>query len=318
MRAISYASLWVSYVVLQLACLRLGMPLAAGVGGLLGILACAWHLDIYHNPFLTDAFGLMALCVMTYALLTRSFLVFAVAACIGVLARETTVFLVPVWLLHSVRQGTALLGASTILILLPRILLPPDAGATLGGAFQEHGLPLLSTPLVFAGKVIWSWRMVWILMGLGILLLTRRSFVRMEGGFLALFAGACFASLLATDLGRMFALLTPVAAIATAECFRRLLRREAPHWWLGLASLLLAQAVLAGPNVLIGEEQLQGWVAAKRTLFVLGAGFGIAMALFLRNDLVLAWRVNRRYLRAMVAMARHGRHGWRKVSTGTG
>ena len=68
LKVITYVSLFFAYLFALLACRRLGISLLASFLGLFALYTSVWHLYNYHNPYLTDAFQLLALAVMFYAL----------------------------------------------------------------------------------------------------------------------------------------------------------------------------------------------------------------------------------------------------------
>ncbi len=75
----------------------------------------------------------------------------------------------------------------------------------------------------------------------------------MGAAFLALFSGALLTSLIASDLTRMFLILSPVVAVASAQFFAGVIEQRLHVWvWL-LVAILAAQGVVAIPNAILGE-----------------------------------------------------------------
>jgi hypothetical protein len=104
---------------------------------------------------------------------------------------------------------------------------------------------------LLAWSVFSSWGFVWLLALIGIWFLPNGKFTRMAAMGAALVAGAILTSLVASDTGRMFSILTPVMAVAGARLHHELTTRGP---WLAviLVGLVIARAPLSFPNVLIG------------------------------------------------------------------
>lgn len=294
LRAISYASLFLAYLLLMATGLRLGLPPAAAVAGLLAVFASSLHLYNYFNPFLADAFQVAALSGMLYALVARSFPAFAVCAVLGVLARETTIYLVPVWLLVDRRQGTVLFLVTLVLLAMPRVLLGTLPGSSLAGSFQEHGLPRLARPWNLGWSYFWTWQLLWILALAGILLAPRAHFVSLAAAFVALSLGAGISTLVASDVGRMFTVLTPVLALASAVVFAELVQARRTGWALLLLGVQVAQGLVGMPNVVFGEEVFRGFWGAKRAVLAVSAACGVVTVFLLRHKIAKSWEALRR------------------------
>lgn len=232
LRFISYLSLFASYLVILLTCSRLGLSILQSVFGLLIVFATTWHLYFYANPFLTDAFGLMTVCLLLFAAVDGSFLLFAVSAIFGALAREATLLLVPLWLLKDTRKGLLILAATAAVFAVPRLAMPSETGLLeyLAASFIAVGrwrdLPM------FAQSVIDTWGIVWPMSILGMSQIPRAHLRVFVFAFIVLGLGAFFSSLVATDTGRMFSILTPVLAVGCAQlaaAVGRLLGRAYSH-----------------------------------------------------------------------------------------
>lgn len=253
LKFISYLSLFSCYLFILLTCTKLGLNISNSVVGLLSVWASTWHLYNYHNPFLTDAFGLLMLCVMLFALTNYDFLVFLAAALLGVLARETVVFLVPVWLVTKEwRRSISLIAIFVIVLLIPRLLLVSETDPTLVSTFGSIGIRKLQQPLVFGKEVFLSWGFVWFLSMIGVWYLPKDKFALIAVAYISLFGGAVFTSLIATDTGRMFSILTPILAITSAQLYSELINNKSRLMALAFVGLVILQTFVSLPNVIFG------------------------------------------------------------------
>jgi hypothetical protein len=243
----------------------------------------------YNNPFLTDAFALMALSAMMLAIARVSFGLFCIASVLGVLCRETVIFLVPAWLLtRSWRKGFVVIIVSLFALLLPRYLLPSDLDlkslmtGTVGYVWAFHH------PYVFMKSVLLSWGFLWPLAILGICLMPKDRFSVLCAPFLLLLLGAFLSSLIAVDTERMYSVLAPVFAISCAEVVATLTRRKgcAPCIFI-LAALLILQGLALWPNVVFDK---QGWMfrthGFRLMVSIVGAMYCLWIAFVLRGPLV--------------------------------
>ena len=257
----------------------------ASIGGLLILFASPWHLYVYHNPYLTDAFGLAALSLMLFGIVRNSFLMFAIAAIIGVLARETCIFLVPVWFLKNLRQG--MLVASTTISSLLILRSDPTLGSASLDALQWDRL---LHPVRFATEIALSWRHAWIYAIAGVYLFRDKQYIELGAAFLLPFFGALLTSLIATDLGRMFAILSPIVAVAAGRIFLELSESGYSYVVYLLVGMSLVGSLLIVPNSIFGEEIVLGGRAMKLTAFLGNAALGICATLLVRENVRAAWK----------------------------
>jgi len=272
--------------------------------------ASGYHLYYYHNPFLTDAFGLACLSLMLYCLVSGSFLLFAAAAILGVLARENLLFLAPVWAVRGGwRRSVVLTGAAILVLAVSRWVLrsDPNPGEEILRTF--HAVGDSRTALALAREIFVSWVFTWFLVLLGIGLLPWNEFVVLATAGLALFVGGFLSSLVATDTARMFSFLAPVVAVASAQLYAVLFSRGHAFWAFILALLLVAQALLWLPNIVFGEES--GIFAdhrAKWVLLISGIAYSIGTAFILRER--LAQEIRQKTAGMVEAARRLASSGW--------
>ena len=314
----SYAGLFVCYLLALLICVKLGLNGWASLLGLFSVYSSGWQLYYYHNPYLTDAFGLMALFVLFFALVHRSYLLFFAMGVLGVLARETTVFLVPLWLVTKQwRRSLLVMVASLVTLAIPRLTLLSSRIDLVGlvrtasAHFDQWG-----HLFPFLGEIFLSWGFLWPLALLGLFLIPMESFLPVFTAFLLLFIGAFLSCVFqgGPDIGRLFSILSPVMTIACAQVYSSLAKKSA-LLTVALTMGLIAQLFTGIPTVLTSRE---GWVfrsahyselfsqmpsgMAARTnwvlasygprLFVLAAGtcFSMAAAFILRDAWVLRFQ----------------------------
>jgi len=280
MRAITYASLFGSYVLILVTCGRLGIPARWAAGGLVVAFAAPCHLYSYHNPFLTDAFGLLMFCVMLFAWVTNSLPLFLLGCIGGVLAHESTAVLVPVWLLRDWRRGLGILVIGVACYAAPRWVLSrlhPSPGPWT--ALQAAALANLNSAVRFTASILRWLGFACVLAPFGLYVLTtmRRP---MAEATVFLLVGALAASVVVTDIGRMCATLTPVIAVAVASLLATLADRGRAGWaaLFGLAAALQATATI--PNALFDERH--PWIAGRWpgiALMVVAALLSLAAAL---------------------------------------
>jgi hypothetical protein len=261
---ITYVSLFGTYLVVIRTCDAIGLSLGESVFGLLAIWGSTWHLYHYWNPYMTDAFALLALSVMILALVRERFWPFAAAAIAGSFGRETTLFLVPAWLAtRQVVQTVALTIATGLALLIPRYFLASGGDLSISHAFNSSGTLFL--PLIFVRQLHTIWGAVWFTAVVGLWCLPRPYSLRLRVAFAALFAGAFIASAVATDTGRMFGFLAPVLAIGSAQLYAVVRRSDPTLAWV-LVAAIAVQGVFNTPDVMFDAS---AWLAGRpRRLFV--------------------------------------------------
>jgi len=289
LRVISYVSLFTCYVLLLLTCSKLGLDTYMSVGGLLTVFVSTWHIYNYHNPFLTDAFALMALSAMIFSLIHGSFLIFAISAIVGVLARETTIFLVPVWsVARGWRKGILLVAVTIVVFLIPRFIFP--SGLSLIEQLTTHFryVDAFGNPFFFIEGIAKSWGFTWFLALIGIFLIPIESFISVGSAFGLLLLGAFLFSLIAVDTQRMYSILTPVLVIPCAQLFAELKKQIGSGLWaLILIGLVVGQGFFSLPNIFFGKKS---WVFMniwpRLVLQILGVICGLCIIFVLRELLL--------------------------------
>ena len=273
---ISYISLFFCYIFIFLTCEKLGLNIRSSAIGLLTVWGSRWHFYNYHNPFLTDTLGLLMLCIMIFALFNDSFFLFLTAAVFGVLTRETTLFVVPIWLVKKeLRRGILLIAISFIVLLIPRYFLASATDVTLAKVLAQIGG--FQQPLTYVINVFSYWGFVWFLSIIGIWFLPNDKFVLVTVIYMSLLGGAIFTSFIANDTGRMFSILTPILVITTAPLYAELIKIKECFLALIFVLLIIFHAFASFPNVIFGEGS---WVfGLHHRILVVGEIFFIILVL---------------------------------------
>jgi hypothetical protein len=289
LRVISYASFFLTYLVLLLACRRLGLNLWASAAGLMLAFAPPWHLVGYHNPFLVDGFGLAMVSIMCYALMHDSFRGFLLAAIFGALAREQVALFACLWVLKDVRKGLVAAGAVAIVVLLPHIELS-NAGAA-AVAYHPPVAAIVKSRLSqmgsFLSELYRAGELAWLVLPAGLVLVPLRKVPLLAA--LAIISGgtALLTSFAATDVIRMCGILTPALAVAAASLFHALWS-EKRKALLGLGLVLAAsQALLssAGSWLVEGPLSAQLTLHIRHALWLLDFAYAAGVVYALRHRL---------------------------------
>ena len=228
---ITWTSLAASYALVLESARRLRLGRRAASFGLMMATFSASHLYNYHNPYLTDAPGLLVVSSCLFALVTSRYWLFALASAVGVGVREALLLVAPAW------GSTGQRGRAAIALLLPALIY--------GALYAVIGMdPALNKgPFVFPARplpallvaALGAWQILWLLAGLGMesLRIARRELFALT---LLLVIGALVTSLLASDTTRMFQPLFPLIALGVASFAERSLRCAAGATWLMLVA----------------------------------------------------------------------------------
>ena|GEM_PF-133421 len=260
---VSYLSLFVSYFLALLICDHLGLRWPASFLALFSVYTSRWHLYYYQNPYLTDPFALMILFALLFSILKRSYFAFAVISLLGVLARETTIFLVPLWMVTKQwRQSLGILVAALMVWMIPRwnlVAVPMGLGRM--GEWVFTSMKEMRHPSSFVAELFLSWGFLWILAFLGFCFIPRKRFPLIGWAFTFLFLGTLLPSVFYMepdrgDVGRLFSILSPVMVIACAYLYSVLLKRN-PMLTIFLFLLSIVQLFTGIPTVMTPRES---WV----------------------------------------------------------
>jgi hypothetical protein len=247
---ITYASLFLVYLIAQIICQRLRINWVASVLGLFVVFTTYANLYNYYNPYLTDGFALFVLFIMILSFYDRSFAVFSIASVVGILTREQTLFLTPLWFFTREWRRSVLILIVTVgaLSIVRTALALPGADA---GFFTQiinppgdYGIyPITHFP-AFMLQVCESWGFIWLLAFVGMILIPKKQFLVLVAISALLLCGALFSSSLATSVNRYFFTLSPVMIVYCARLFE-VLRRTSIRTTYALLLVLVAQYILA-------------------------------------------------------------------------
>jgi len=284
LRVVTYASLFGCYFLVLWICRRQGLDLVSSFAGLFAAYSSIGHLYNYHNPFLTDGLGLFILFLMLLMHEAGLFVPFLLAGAIGVLARESALFLAPLWLARKewAKAAAAISGMVAVYVLI-RLLLKSEEASLANYFIKPTNLGRLSAPGNFTVDVFLSWRNVWLMAAVGAALMPVDRFFHYLFAAALLFAGAFISSVFAADLLRMFQILAPCMVVFCAWLFRELWIANKPLAG-AMAALLLVQLFMGMPTVITERES---WVFAthlpRLVLVIAGIGFFLATAVMLRG-----------------------------------
>ena len=299
---ITYLSLFFCYLAAQRTCARLGLSPSASLVALFLVYSSQHHLYFYFYPYLVDGFGLLALSLMLMFLVDNSFGLFLFTAGWGMLVRENTIFLVPVWLATRQWGKTILVIASALAlyIIVRKLLAASDA--TYAGYIRSTFRNRLQDPMDFFTTIFLSWRALWLLALLGLALLPREGFLKLLLAFVLILLGGLLSCFFAADIFRIFQPLFPVMVVLVAQVYASLRDRSK-----SLAALLI---LLFAPNVLAGYPTLllpqQSWMFStyypRLALLAVNLLFAVFLVLVLREQWTVSGRENLRILRSVLRL----------------
>jgi hypothetical protein len=284
LKTISYASAFLAYAFVLGSCRRLKLSHLDASVGLLAVWVTSSNLDLYYNPFLTDAFGLLALSVMVFALLGPSFWIFLAGSVAGVVGREISIVLAPAWFATKhVRQAVLVLGVGAAALLAPRWALGVEGDLAARLVRNAGSVASLYSPSLFFKSILLSCGCAWVTALAGIGFIPRAKFLPVAAAFGCLFLGALGASFVARDTERIFLIIVPVLALGTAQLFGFLRARGARAAALAIVALAIAQGLVAHPNRLFGEESAAQ--VLRMPILLLGLVYGAGLVVAFRSEL---------------------------------
>ena len=304
--AITYICLFVSYFIALMICRQIGIGLFPSVIGLLAMYTARASQFNYFDPYLTDAFGLMASFIMLHAYLRNSVGQFTVAAVVGTLGRESVLFLSPLWLLSKRRWQTAMvICASVVALIVPRIVLrtpgDPNSLAYIFMAARKVNLPGHVGHYLATSHC--AWHFLWFLAPAGIILIPAERRRPIVWTTVLLGVGAFLSSIIARDATRMYAALAPVVLITSAVVFSHLWTANRAMAW-AFVVLLVARFFVGNPTVFgssLGLIQQTGSLSPMRqanaisfapllAFYLIGLVYACLVYLVLRSRIACAWR----------------------------
>ncbi|MEI8348651.1 MAG: hypothetical protein WCI77_00720 [Candidatus Omnitrophota bacterium] len=229
-KLISYASLFILYILLLLLCRDMHIAPLPAFFTLFAFFVAPWQLYIYHNPFYFDAFGLLLITLMIWAYLHRFFLLFLFASIIGIFSRENTIFIAPWWVMARERKrGILVLVIILLAYILSRIFLSSSLTQPFAQVVDEFSkINIISqfSHIPRWGALANVWGGYWLLAMAGIGLLPNKLFISLSVGFLLMFCGTIVSFFFAAAYQRMVLFLLPFLFCFCAPLFSILLRRR--------------------------------------------------------------------------------------------
>ena len=239
LKIVSYAGVFLFYIVILMTCRFLGFSIFASTASLFALFSTVWHLYNFQNPYLTDTTALMLLSVLFLSYIRGSFITYLTTTVLLVMTREITIVLVPLWLwTKQWPRAITAIGIGVISLIVIRWVVSSDSSElNISNSFVEslNGVARIHNMRPFIRIVVLNWGFVGALTVLGLLLTPIDKRTTLVPAFCLLLFAAIFSSFLAMDVGRMFAILSPVIVICCAQLFEVVSRK---HY--ALAFFLLA------------------------------------------------------------------------------
>jgi hypothetical protein len=241
--AISHVSLVGCLFLAMLISRRVGISIPACIFGASALLCSRAFIWNYVDPYMTDALAMLAMFTMVYSYLGERYTMFGLAALVGVLAHEITIFLVPAALFSQrLKRGLSICAVSGFVLLLTRTWLGTGYGGylkSLSFFASDH----LSHPFGMLKGVTLAWYLLWPLFAMGIIMLEEKRFSLLVCSGL-LMCGTVVLSLFIVDTERACSILAPVMAVAAANVFDILWKGNQTKA-IGLFTVVLAQIAAA-------------------------------------------------------------------------
>jgi hypothetical protein len=247
---LAYSSLVGTYLLAFAICRKAGISFFASTLSVAAMLAARTHLYNYFNPFLTDAPGLFVATLLFFAYQIEMLPVFAVAAFIGVVIRESVAFIVPAWFLGKEWRIGLLIGCIALASLEGSTLLHPT-NQPYAISFITSGAATWHNPLPMIEGVLLSWSALWILAFAGFVFMPREQWRAIAVPSTLLFVGALVSCFVSSDRERMLGIVYPVIVVLVAQAVETL--------WQIRTHLIPILAVLSLQLVLGNAYVLQSW-----------------------------------------------------------
>lgn len=274
---------YVSVVLASALWWRVGRKLGLSSRALAMAAACVASLQgwagFLHNPYLTDAAGLLALTAVWAAWLGESFVLALVVLGLGPLLRETVA---PMGLLWAVERRWMKAGAALAVASVPLVavrLVPGMPESTSDVAVLAHFLKVKG-PLANLGDAFASYHALWVLAFFGFRWAGVPLRKALGAPLLVTLAVAAALSLLGNTV-RMFTLALPFMALAVAQFFEAMSQRSSrlawalavafvPGWFVWCPTSVLGDAVSSHkwPQYVFGALVLLASVMAAKWLSV--------------------------------------------------
>jgi hypothetical protein len=203
---VNMVALYLFYLMSGLTVFALGGNLWTALAGFMGVLSF-WHVYNYANPYTVEPVFYLTAAILIYALVTNRFGLFALVLTLGLLNKESLLFLAPAWIVTRQYRKAALATALGFMIyLLPRVqdlaaqgwYLDHYAGTVTRHIIQHPGVVLLT--------VFCTWGLLWVILYGG-----ARKDERIAWCLVLSTVGALIACIGAADHGRMLASISPAA-----------------------------------------------------------------------------------------------------------
>lgn len=265
LKLVTLISLALAYFCVLVLCYVADIDNGAAIAALCLVFSSHANLYQFHNPFLTDATGLLWVTLALIALAIGAFSLLATTTVVGLATRESHLFLLPVAFFADVprRYAALLVIVATGALVAIRLAVgkAPDQLDLWPYIVRNFEAEARLVDLrAFLVEIYRSWDYLWMLSIAGLVSLSPSKVNRriLIAG-ICLFVGGMAASLVAADTTRMFYGLFPIMALGCARllgglCGRQ--RRIATLLFYGLAG---AQLMTYYPTIAFNFARTAGW-----------------------------------------------------------
>lgn len=213
--AVNMAALYLFYMVSGLSIFKLGGNLGTAIAGFLGV-NVFWHTYNYANPYTVEPVFYLCSALLIYAVITRRLWLFALILVVGMVNKESILFLAPLWFVtRRWREAIMVVVLGLAVYLLPRVQDLKMMGWYVdhyAGQIMHHNIHHFNVVLA---TVIFTWGLAYVIGFSG----ARKSATVMAAMVLST-VGALISLTGAADHGRMMASMSPAMMPAIALYFQ--------------------------------------------------------------------------------------------------
>jgi len=286
LRTVTYFSLFIIYLLTFLILDSLKFRLIEIIITIYVIFCSTAQLLLYQNPHMNDAFGIMCMLFMLWSMMKRRPVPFGIFSVVGILARESVLFMLPSYVaIRKWLQFVLLAVISIASLVLLRVLI----GGELAYEFQ-------SISIIYFVKMYLSWGILWIPGIIGFVLCDIKFFLKIGTAAVFILGGAVISSLFAFDTIRMYTILMPVAVVFVAQ-YVSVLFKANKYLLFAFLLLLAVNVPLALPTIFLpgsseGMKELDDFYVKLNcpilALHVIGFIFNMSVVLMLRHNFIIS------------------------------
>jgi hypothetical protein len=170
-----------------------------------------------------------------------------------------------------------------LVLSIPRYFLASETDPTLVSVFFSIGK--LQKLLLFGKEVFLSWGWIWGLSIIGMWYLPNDTFLLISTAYLSLLSCAILTSLIATDTGRMFSILSPIFAITSAQLYAKIINMKMYRTAFAFVMLVILQAIVSFPNVFLDRDLISAFHLQRNILLGIEVVFVLFVFITLHKSL---------------------------------